>query len=230
MRFSRGLALFFTLGTFLLTPAGASASWILTISDGTPSGTETFTGGSNPPTSLEFASQGPAVSPDSKYSYITALTDGQTATSSGLSEITIGLTNLTDTSINITTTLTESDFTLPLSDGSLVSVQSNISSTSPTGGSGTFVTEFNSTPMPTQAFTIPDTGSSEKETFTRGASFSLTQITTTTLGAGLTLQTTGADTVAAVPEPGMLTLGCLAIAGMASPWLFKRRFFASRIS
>jgi hypothetical protein len=203
---------------------------VLTISDGTVPGTVTFSGGTNPPSSLEFASQGPAVSPDSKFLYITALTDGQTATQAGLSEISINVTNLTATGIKITTTLSENDFTLPLTSGSLVNVASSISATSPSGGSGTFVTKFNATAMPTQTFTIPDAGSSESETFTRGASFSITQTTTTTLGAGQTLQTTGTDTVTAVPEPGTFTFGCLAIACVAPLVLHKRRFFASRLS
>jgi hypothetical protein len=229
MRFSRGLVFVFALGAFLLTPAGASASWTLTISDGTVLGTETLTGGSGPPSSLEFASQGPAVSPDSKYLYITALTDGQTATSAGLSEISIDVTNLTATGITITTTLSENDFTLPLTSGSLVKVESNISASSPSGGSGTFVTKFNATALPTQAFTIPNSGSSESETFTRGASFSITQTTTTTVGAGKTLQTTGSDTVIAVPEPGTFTFACLSIACVV-PLALKRRFFAPRLS
>jgi hypothetical protein len=230
MQSLRALAFVFALGAFLLSSRAAEASWILTISDGTVPGTVSFTGGTNPPSSLEFASQGPAVSPDSKYLYITAITDGQTATQAGLSEISIDVTNLTGTGITITTTLTENDFTLPLTAGSLVNVASSISSTSPTGGSGTFVTMFNATAMPTQSFTIPDTGSVENETFTRGASYSITQTTTTPVGAGQTLQTTGTDTVTAVPEPSTFTFGCLAIACVAPLTLLKRRFFASRLS
>jgi hypothetical protein len=212
MRLAHGFALLLALGAVVISPVGAKASWMLTVSDGTPSGTVTFTGGSSPPGSSEFQLEGPGVSPDSKYSFIVALTDGQTATQASLSEIAISIANLTGGNLPITTTLSESDFTLPGTPGSQVFVQSNISATSPTGGSGTFQTLFDGIPMPVQSFVVPDAGSSETATFTRGASYSLQQTTTLTLGGGQQLQMTGTDTVIPVPEPSTLALAlCAAV-------------------
>jgi hypothetical protein len=205
------VAVWFALGVLAISPAGAMASWTLSVSDGAAGGIVTFTGGSNPPTSSEFAVEGPAVSPDSKYSYTIALTDGQTATQAQLSEVVISITNLTGGNLPLTTSLTENDFTLPGTLGSNVFVQSNISATSPTGGSGTFVTSFNGTAMPTQSFLIPTSGSSETQTFTRGASYSIEQVTNVTRGGNQTLQTTGTDTVVVVPEPSTIALVCCAL-------------------
>lgn len=229
MRVAQKIGVLFALGAIFISPAGAMASWVLTVSDGSAAGTLTFTGGSNPPTSSEFMLEGPGASPDSKYTYTIALTDGQTAARSSLSEVAIAITNLTGGNLPITTTLSESDFTLPGTPGSQVFVQSNISSTSPTGGSGTFVTLFNGIPMPTQTFTIPDSGSTETETFTRGASYSIKQITTSTLGGGNTLQVTGTDTIIPVPEPSTVALASCALACCVPLLLIRRKVSASRI-
>jgi hypothetical protein len=228
MRAAHGLAVFLAIGAVVIFPAGARASWVLTVSDGSAGGTLTFTGGSSPPSSSEFALEGPGVSPDSKYSYVIGLTDGQTATQSSLSEIAISISNLTGGNLPITTSLTENDFTLPGSSGSQVFVTSNISATSPTGGSGTFVTLFNGIAMPTQSFSIPDTGSSETQTFTRGASYSVEQTTSITLGGGNTLQMTGTDTVLPVPEPRTITLICCGLLCCVPLYRTKRGMFASR--
>jgi hypothetical protein len=229
MRAAHGLAILLALGAVVICPAGANASWVLTISDGSAGGTLTFTGGSSPPPASEFTLVGPGTSPDSKYGYIIGLTDGQTPTQSSLSEVAISITNLTGGNLPLTTSLTESDFTLPGSAGSQVIVESNISSTSPTGGSGTFVTQFNGIAMPTQAFTIPDTGSGETQVFTRGASYTVEQTTTVTLAGNSNLQFTGTDTVIPVPEPSTFAMTCCGLLCCAPLYRLKRGIVASRI-
>lgn len=229
MRLAHGLAVSLALGAVVISPAGAMASWLLSVSDGSAGGTVTFSGGSSPPSSSEFMIEGPATSPDSKYNYTIALTDGQTATQATLSEVAISITNLTGGNLTITTSLSESDFTLPGTPGSQVFVQSNISGSSPTGDSGTFVTEFDGTAMPTQTFSIPGAGSTETQTFARPASYSIKQTTTSTLGGSQTLQTTGTDLVIPVPEPSTRALAASALVCCLALVRFKRGSFTFRI-
>lgn len=130
----------------------------------------------------------------------------------------------------LTVTLTDNAFTMPGSSGTSMNVDSQLSATAITpGGFVTFQSFFNGSPVsasPQQA-NAPGGFSDVGNTFTRGASFAMQNVTQINLGPSGRIQETGATTATAgnvIPEPATMALTLAGLGSMGlMPWLKRRR-------
>lgn len=156
--------------------------------------------------------------------------DFQTATQAQLYLQSLSVQNDASSPHTLTLTLTDPNFTMPGASGQTTSVDSQLSaSTISAGGSVTFQSFFNGNGVTAgnQTANAPGGFSDATNSFTRGDSFSMQNVTGLNLGPLGNAQETGSTTATAtsvIPEPGTFAL---ALAGVvpfcARRWLRRRR-------